>query len=165
MLNLIVAYTKNRVIGMKNDMPWYLPADLKHFKEITDGQTVIMGRNTYDSIVKRLGHGLPNRQNIVLTRTPAANTDSTIFVTSLPEALQVADREQVFIIGGAQVFTQSLPEVDKVYATEIDATLAGDTFFPELSDNDWTATSTEAHTKDEKNQYPYTFITYERRHD
>lgn len=162
MLSLIVAYTKNRTIGLKNDMPWYLPADLKHFKQITDGQAVIMGRNTYDSIVNRLGHGLPNRQNIVLSRTPAKNSDDTVFVSSLPEALKVADREQVFIIGGAQVFAQSLPKVDKVYATEIGVELEGDTFFPELPQSEWAVTSSEHHDKDEKNEYAYTFVIYER---
>lgn len=165
MLSLIVAYTKNRVIGSKNDMPWYLPADLKHFKDHTAGSTVIMGRKTYDSIVTRLGHGLPGRQNIVLTRDTSESTEDTVFVHSLAEALKAANREQLFIIGGAQVFSQSLPQVDRVYATEIDIELEGDTFFPELPKDQWKETASEQHEADEKNKYDYRFVTYERIHD
>lgn len=163
MLNLIVAYSKNRVIGNKNELPWYLPADLKHFKETTLDSSVIMGRKTYDSIVARLGHGLPNRQNIVLTRSPGNNTEDTVFVTSLPEALKVANRDNVFIIGGAQVYAQSLPQVDKVYATEIDVTIDGDTYFPELPATNWKQTSKEEHVADEKNPHNYAYATYERK--
>lgn len=162
MLTMIVAYSKNHVIGLKNDMPWHLPADLKHFKEITMGSTVIMGRNTYESIKARLGHGLPGRQNIVLTRDELQPEDGVVFVRSLEEALEHAERDEVFIIGGAQVFEQSLGSVERIFATEIDVELNGDTFFPELPDTDWQVVETHSHAADEKNPHAYTFLTYER---
>lgn len=162
MLQLIVAYTKNRVIGLNNDMPWYLPADLKHFKDITTDSSVIMGRNTYDSIVARLGHGLPNRQNIVLTRDTSQTAEDAVFVSSLSKALEKASHDAVFIIGGAQVFKESLPKVDRIYATEIDVELEGDTFFSELPANEWREVASESHQADDKNQYGYRFVTYEK---
>lgn len=154
---MIVAYDNNRVIGSDNAMPWKgrLPADLLHFKELTLGKTVVMGRKTYESI----GHALPFRQNIVLTRQDLEYEDAKV-VHSLAHAYAAAN-EDVYIIGGAEIYKMALIDVDVIYATEIHASFAGDAFFPALSDA-WQATSREEYTADEQNKFDYAFVTYTR---
>ena len=127
MISLIVAHDENRVIGYENAMPWHLPGDLQYFKKMTMGKPVIMGRKTFESI----GRPLPGRRNIVITRNEAYNAESIEVVTSLEAAIVLAgDVEEIMIIGGEQIFTQSLPLADRLYITLINHTFTGDTYFP-----------------------------------
>lgn len=158
MNSIVVAIAKHNVIGSKNDLPWYLPADLKRFKEITAGKTVVMGRKTFDSIIARLGHPLPDRQSIVITRQkdflyPGVKVIRDI--TELPD-------EDLFVIGGAEIYRLLLSRVDKLYLTEVDADIDGDVYFPELDINEWQELSREPHPKDDKNQYDFNFVIYKR---
>lgn len=127
MISLIVAHDKNHVIGYENDMPWHLPGDLQYFKEMTMGKPIIMGRKTFESI----GRPLPGRRNIVITRNESYAAQGIETVPSLDAALAlVKDVPEIMIIGGAQIFEQSLPLADKLYITLIDHEFKGDTFFP-----------------------------------
>lgn len=127
MISLIVAHDKNRVIGYNNAMPWHLPGDLQYFKATTMGKPVVMGRKTFESI----GRPLPGRRNIVITRNASYQAEGIEKVGSLDEALSlVSDVPEIMIIGGEQIFTQSLPLADRLYITLIDETFEGDTFFP-----------------------------------
>lgn len=164
MISIIVAYAANGVIGKQNDLPWYLPADLKRFKELTSGHTVIMGRRTFESIIARLGHPLPKRTNIVLTHNDAYDSRGTLIAHDLADAFSLSPQnEEVFIIGGSTVFDEALQLADRIYATEIKQNLEGDVFFPEFDKSKWTITQRESHSADEKNQFDYDFITYERK--
>lgn len=158
MKSIVVAYDQKRGIGASNDLLWQrdLPADLRHFKQLTMGGSLIMGRNTYESI----GKALPGRENIVVTHRPISVID-IVAVDSLAAAYAAAHGNQ-FVIGGEQIFRQTLPDVDIVYATEVRETFPqADVFFPELSDN-WREVAREAHTSDEHNKYDYDFVTYSR---
>lgn len=163
MISLIVAIAHDNVIGRSNDLPWYLPADLKHFKAITIGHTVIMGHKTYDSIAKRLGGPLPNRHNVIVTRSEDLVVSGATVAHSLEVALSENGDDEVFIIGGAEIYAQSLPHANKLYITEVDADIAdGDTFFPRIDPVMWRETSREPHNKDDRNEHDYAFVTYER---
>jgi len=161
-ISLVVAYAKSRVIGRDNELPWYIPDDLKHFKRLTTGKTVVMGRNTYESIVRRLGKPLPNRRNIVVSGSLKEPIEGVEVAVSLEDALNLAknDKETV-LIGGQRIFEEAINKdmVERIYATEIDADVQGDTFFPELDPGHWTIKSTENHANPE---YKYSFVTYER---
>jgi len=158
-ISVIVAFSEGNIIGKNNKMPWKLPADLKRFKAITTGHTVVMGRRTYESI----GKPLPNRKNIVLTSIPESIIDC-ITADSLKDAITVSEPEtELFIIGGASVYKQAFPLADKLYITKIHADPGGDTKFPEIDYSEWVETFREEHKADEKNQYDYTFINYERK--
>ncbi len=161
MIAAIVAMAHGGVIGKQNDLPWYLPADLRRFKELTTGHTVIMGRKTADSIVARLGHGLPNRKNIVITRDDSYQAPDFNAVSSLDEALAQTDDDS-FIIGGQQIYTLALPRTDRLYITKVHADIDGDTFFPEYDRDEWKEVERESHQKDDKNQYDYTYVTLDR---
>lgn len=156
--NIIVAYDRRRGIGINNKLPWgrSLPADLRHFRQLTTGGTVIMGRKTYESI----GRPLPNRQNIVLTHT---KLDSVATASSLESAFAMASEDEVFVIGGATVYAAALKlnAISRVYATEVDTALPADTVFPELDDT-WRKVSEEPHAADADNAYPYKFVVYEK---
>ncbi len=159
-ISAIVAMGKNRVIGNQNQLPWHLPADLKHFKTITTGHPIIMGRKTYESI----GKPLPNRTNIVVTRDPSFRAEGCIIVSSIQKAISEAEQnenKELFIIGGAEIFNASLPLIKRIYLTIIDHPFDGDVFFPELDVN-WKRRSAEEHKKDEQNAYDYTFLMLER---
>jgi dihydrofolate reductase len=131
MISLIVAHDRNRVIGYQNGMPWHLPGDLQYFKATTMGKPVVMGRKTFESI----GRPLPGRRNIVITRNASYQVEGIEVVGSLDEALSlVSDVPEVMIIGGNQIFTQSLPLADRLYITLIDETFEGDTYFPSYDD-------------------------------
>lgn len=158
MIKIIAAMSKNRVIGDSNSLIWSLPNDLKRFKQLTTGQTVIMGRKTYESI----GRPLPNRRNIIITRDINYEAIGCEIVNSLEEALLLSG-EDVFIIGGGEIYKQSLPIADKIYLTLVQEDFNGDTSFPELGD-DWVKISREDHEVDEKNPHKYSFIEYERYH-
>jgi len=160
MITLIAAVAHDRVIGSKNDMPWYLPADLKHFREQTTGKTVVMGKNTYDSIVNRLGKPLPNRTNIVITREPDFSADGVKVVHSIDEALSSAP--DVMVIGGASIYEQTIDKADRLLITEVDASIPGDTYFPIIDKEKWHEISRDHNDPDDKNPYPYDFVTYER---
>lgn len=158
MKSIVVAYDQRRAIGAHGDLPWKrdMPADLKHFKDLTMGGSLIMGRNTFTSI----GGALPGRENIVVTHHPLNMTD-VITVDSLQAAYTAAHGNQ-FIIGGASIYEQALADCDVVYATEIHAAFPEvDTFFPTLGD-EWRERSRERHDTDGNNRYSYDFVTYVR---
>ncbi len=156
MLSLIFARSENNVIGLNNDLPWRLSGDLKWFKQLTTGHTIIMGRKTFMSI----GKPLPKRRHIVITRNPAWNADGVEVVHSLEEALKaVAQEEQAFIIGGATIYQQALEAdlADRVYETLVHADVDGDTFLAFEPGDAWALVSVNAQQADEKNEYAYTF--------
>jgi dihydrofolate reductase len=159
MKNFVVAYDKNRLIGGNNTLLWQgeMAADMRHFREITTNNVVVMGRKTYDSI----GKPLPNRQNIVITRQPIA-IDGVTVVHSINEAYEVAEpNKDICIIGGGQIFEQAMSTVDVIYATEIDAVFDGDVYFSKLPDG-FIETSRQDFKADDKNKYDYSFVTYAR---
>lgn len=163
MSSIIVAQANNRVIGSKNDLPWYLPADLKHFKDLTTGKTVVMGGLTFESIKTRLNGPLPNRRNIIVSHILKPNSEDGFEICNSIDGLKKLvdiDSEDVFIIGGGQLYRSSLEEgiVSKIFLTQIYKTIQGDTYFPELSPEEWREVDREKHIKDEKNKYDYDFI-------
>ncbi|MCT6866994.1 MAG: type 3 dihydrofolate reductase [Gilliamella apicola] len=165
MLSVIVAMAHNRVIGLNNQMPWHLPADLAWFKKNTLNKPVIMGRKTFESI----GRPLPNRHNIVISRQiePSDNKISNVsWVKSIDEAISLAQKQQpdeVFIIGGGNIYQQVLPLIERLYLTHIDAELQGDTYFPDYLPEQWQVIYQEDHQADEKNSYPYQFKILQRK--
>ena len=164
MKTTIVAFSKNMVIGKNGDMPWGrgLPADLRHFKELTAGQAVIMGSKTFQSIIDSFGKPLPGRQNIVLSRSPLTIEGVTV-VDSLEKAYAAVEPgREAFVIGGGNVYAQAMDSVDAINATEVQAEFDGDTFFPIVDPATWQEVSREHHEADEKNTYAYDFVTYER---
>lgn len=162
MVSAIVAVAKNGVIGNSGSLPWYLPADLRRFKAITTGHSVIMGRTTYDSITARLGHSLPNRQSIVLTRNPEQLSITDTVVSSIEEALNESDDAEPFIIGGAQIYELASPLIDRWYITEIDYHTDGDVKLRGFDQSLFKEVARENHYTDDKNPYNYSFVTYER---
>ncbi|RXJ01807.1 dihydrofolate reductase [Anaerobacillus alkaliphilus] len=158
MISLIVAAGENNVIGSDNVMPWHLPADLAYFKKTTTGHAVVMGRKTFESI----GKPLPNRKNIILTRDQQFEVEGCDVIHSVEEVFDFEKGQELFIIGGAEVYRQLLPHANKVYLTRIHKSFEGDAFFPELNDG-WQLVSTEKHEADEKNPYQYEFQIYEKR--
>lgn len=160
MLNIIVCIARNRAIGRDNRLLYHLRADLKQFKALTTGHTVIMGRRTFESLPKG---ALPQRRNIVLTRKDLT-FEGTETYHSLDEALQhCTPEEEVFIIGGASVYEEALPKARRLYLTEVDDVPAdADTFFPEYMRNRWKELSREHHEADEQNERPFDFVALER---
>lgn len=156
---IVVAISENNAIGKDNQLLWYLPADLKHFKNITTGHTVIMGRKTFDSV----GRPLPNRRNIIITRH-VMHIEGCEVVSSIDAALALcADEEEVFIVGGAEIYRQSIHLTDRIYLTIVHQKFDADSFFPEIDYNEWMETEREDHQPDEKNKLAYSFITLEKR--
>ena len=156
-ISLIVAQSKNNVIGKNNQLPWHLPADLQHFKQITMGKPIIMGRKTFESI----GKPLPGRNNIVISRNQQLSIPGCTVFHSIESALAAMKAEpEVMIIGGADLFLQALPLAHRIYLTVIDAEFEGDTFFPVLDAKVWTLVSEALHLPDEKNRYSYRFLVY-----
>jgi dihydrofolate reductase len=160
MITLIVAMGKNREIGKENQLLWHLPKDLKHFKELTSGYPIIMGRKTYESI----GKPLPNRTNIVISRKNDWFEEGILIVGSIKEAVKFAKKidEEVFIIGGGNIYEQTIDLADKLEVTLVDAELGADTFFPKINEKVWQKTNEEYHQKDEKNEFDFCFQTFER---
>lgn len=161
-VSAIVAIARNLAIGKDNQIPWYLPADLQYFKQTTLHRHVIMGRRSFESI----GRPLPKRVNVVVTRDPFFVATGCVVVHSVEEALSLAaqnQEEEVFIIGGGEIYRRSWPYLDRVYVTEVEADVEGDVFFPKISEEEWTLVSSESHPADEKNSVPYTFKVLERR--
>ena len=160
-ISIIVVIGRNNEIGKGNELLCHLPADLKHFKEITSGHTIIMGRKTFDSLPKG---PLPNRKNIIISRNPELKIEGATVYSSLDYALlKLIDEEEVFIIGGAQIYEQALPIADKLYLTRIHAAFPeADTFFPFIDTKEWREVSRETHPANEKNPYSFTFLDCER---
>ena len=161
MISIIVAVAENYAIGKKGDLLCHLPADLKHFKEITSGKTVLMGERTFYSLPK---HPLPNRRNIVLTDVQGKTFEGAEAVYSLQDlCAKVQGEEEAFVIGGGMVYRQMMPIADKLYITHIHHSWDdADTFFPEIKEDEWKLISSEEHQADEKNPYDFTFAEYER---
>jgi dihydrofolate reductase len=157
-VSIIVATSENHAIGKNNQLLWHLPGDLKHFKEITSGHTIIMGRKTFDSV----GKPLPNRRNIVVTRQPITIPGCEV-VNSIDAALELCKgEEEVFIGGGAEIYKQAMKLTDRIYLTIVHRHFEADTFFPEIDRSDWKEVSHEDHQPDHKNPIAYSFITLER---
>lgn len=161
-VSAIVAVAKNRVIGKDNNIPWYLSSDLKYFKKTTLNHHVIMGRKSFQSI----GRPLPKRTNIILTRDPFFIATGCITAHTLEEALAIAHdngEEEVFIIGGAQIYELALPYLDRLYYTEVDAEPEGEILFPELNWDDWQLLSKKDHPAGERDDFPFTSKVYRRK--
>ena len=157
----MVARSDNRVIGKDNDLVWHMPADLKYFKETTTGHYVIMGRKTYESVDKPL----PGRLNIIVTRQKDYHREGCIVVHSLEEAFALGEKnrqEEVFILGGSQIYELTMDAADRIYLTEIQAEFEGDSYFPEIDYSRWKEVKREEHEPDEKNPHPYAFVVLER---
>lgn len=163
MLSLIAAASENNVIGRLNKIPWHMPRDLKHFAATTKGHTVIMGRNTYESILESLKKPLPERKNIVVTRQKDFIAPGCTVVHSLEEALEASPKnEEVFVIGGAQLYAEALPQTERIYRTRIHAVIEGDAFFPVINAAEWKIVNSKFEKKDEKNPFDATYEVYER---
>jgi dihydrofolate reductase len=160
-VSAIVAIARNHAIGHNNQIPWYLPSDLKYFKKVTTGHHVIMGRKSFESI----GRPLPNRTNVVITRDPFFVATGCKVVHSLEEALVFADEHgemEAFVIGGGEIYRQCWPYLDRLYLTEVGVEPEADVFFPEVEEKEWREVSREAHPADEKNEFGYVFRVLER---
>lgn len=159
-ISLIAAMDENRVIGLNNTLPWRLPADMRHFREVTMGKPVLMGRKTFESI----GKALPGRRNIILTRDPDFQARGCEVAHTLEAALAAAaDSEELMVLGGADLFAQLLPRASRLYLTEIHASFSGDAWFPAFNKQEWAETERTRHAADEKNPCAYSFVTWERR--
>lgn len=156
---LIVAMDEQGLIGKDNDLPWKISADLQYFRRTTMGKPIIMGRNTHESI----GRPLPGRQNIVISSQQNYRAEGCDVVQSIDAALALcSDAEQVMVMGGASLYQQILPLADTLYLTRVHASLDGDTWFPEWSEQDWQLISSEDHQADENNEFDYSFQLYQR---
>lgn len=165
-LSMIVAAAQNRVIGRDNALPWYLPNDLKYFKQTTLGKPIIMGRKTYESI----GKPLPGRTNIVITRQTDYQPDGVKVVHSVAEARDLAEsvclidgQEEAMIMGGAEIYTLALPDADRLYLTEVHADVDGDAYFPEYDKTEWQEISREDFSAEGPNPYNYSFVVYDKK--
>lgn len=155
MIALVVAHGTNRVIGNQGRIPWDLPEDLHHFRDLTTGHAIVMGRKTYESI----GRPLPGRLNIVVSTTAVFEGDNLVTVTSIEDAIKAAGDRDVFFAGGARIYEESLPLVDRMYITEVDGVFDGDAFFPEYSTEGWERIVEQEFQGD----LPYRFVTYIRK--
>ena len=165
-ITLVVAVADNGVMGKSGDLPWRLPGDLKQFKEKTVGKPVVMGRKTYQS----LRHALPGRPNIVLSRDPLYRLDDAKVVTTLDAALALAKKEadrlgaeEISVIGGATLFSEIMPRAERMYYTEVHASPEGDTLFPPFDRGEWREVARKGPLQGAKDQYPYSFVTLERK--
>ncbi len=159
MLSIIVAIAKNNAIGKDNKLIWHLPEDLKRFKELTTGKTIIMGRKTFES----LGRVLPNRKHIVITRNKDLKIENEMVecITDTKELEQyINSKEELFVIGGATIYKMLMPYTKKMYITKIDDEFEADTYFPVIDEKEWKVENREKGKKDEKNPYEYEYITY-----
>lgn len=164
-LSLVCALARNRAIGLNNQLPWHLPRDLAHFKAVTMGHPIIMGRKTFDSI----GRPLPGRRNIVVSRQPDWSREGVITARSLDEAIEQATAvaqnsgsPDLMLIGGASLYELALPLAHRLYLTEVHVEVPGDAFFPRISPSEWTEISREEFLADEKNPIACAFVIYDR---
>ena len=163
-LSLLVAMARNRVIGRNNKLPWHLSADLKHFKFLTMGQTIVMGRKTYESI----GRPLPGRANIIVTRQAGYEVPGAIVVNTIDDALLICERTgsingENFIIGGEELYRQTLKICQRIYITEIQRDFEGDVFFPEFDPNEWEETQRDRHISENDTNLEYHFVVLDRK--
>ena len=159
-LTLIAAAGENNALGKDNDLVWHLPDDFKRFKNLTTGHHIIMGRKTFESFPKPL----PNRVHIVITRQEDYSPEGAIVVHSIDEALaKVKDDPQPFVIGGGEIYKLALEKADKIELTRVHESFEADAFFPELDMSNWNLTASVRHEKDERHQYPFTYLTFERK--
>jgi dihydrofolate reductase len=158
MLTIIAAASENNALGKDNDLVWHLPNDFKRFKALTTGHYIIMGRKTFESFPKPL----PNRTHIIITRQKDyVVPEGCIVVSSLKRAVEICpENEEIFIIGGGQIYKQSIDNADKIELTRVHTTIDADTFFPEIDTEKWKLINEEFHSKDEKHQYDFTYLTY-----
>lgn len=160
MLAIIVALSENNVVGIENRLPWKISADLRRVKALTMGHHILMGRKTHESI----GKPLPGRTNVIISRNGNYSAEGCVIVNSLDAALELAKQDpEIFVFGGGEIFKQALPLVQKIYMTRVHTNIDGDTYFPELNPEEWQLTEEERHAADEKNEFDYSFLTYERK--
>lgn len=160
-ISMIAAMTEDRVIGIKNTLPWKLPNDMKWFRQNTMGKPIVMGRKTFESFGAK---ALPGRTNIIITRDESYQAEDSVVVHSVEEALKAAgDADEVMIIGGASFYEQMLPKADRLYLTFVQAELEGDAWFPEINNNDWNKVEKINNKKDKKNRYAHSFIILDRK--
>ncbi|MEQ1587119.1 MAG: dihydrofolate reductase [Cyclobacteriaceae bacterium] len=162
-ISLIAAVSKNNVIGKNNDLPWHLPDDMKYFMQTTKEHYVIMGRKNYESIPEKF-RPLPNRTNIVVTRKKDFHAPNCIVVNSVEEGLRLAgpNQNELFIIGGSEIYKLGLPLANRLYLTEIDAVIEGDTYFPEINKQEWKEISRKHHETDTRHAHAFDFVIYEK---
>jgi dihydrofolate reductase len=161
-ISFLAAVASNGVIGRDNRLPWHLSSDLKRLKALSMGHHVIMGRKTFDEIGRK---PLPGRPHIIISRSPIPPQENVVSVTTIDEAFAAVppSEDEVFILGGAEIFRQTLYRAGRMYITQVHADVAGDTYFPEFDDvNEWRLVDREDFEADEKNDYPYSFLTYDR---
>lgn len=159
-ISIIVATARNGIIGRDGSLPWHLPDDLKRFKEITTGHTVVVGRKTFEAI----GRPLPDREVVVLTRNRGFDAEDIQVIHSFEKAIALADeREELFVAGGAEVYAHTLPLADRLYQTQVHADVEGDVSFPEISSSEWRLSSEELHDSDENHEFAFSFRSFERR--
>ncbi len=159
MISLIAAMAQGRVIGLNGDMPWHMPADLKHFKQWTQGKAVLMGRKTFDSI----GKPLPNRRNIVISRQAGLSIPGCDVYSNLQDVLQDWPSDQdLMVVGGAMIYQQAMPFADRMILTFIDAECQGDTVFPAWPADQWAIADRDQHAADDKNPHDYQFVIFDR---
>lgn len=160
-ITIIVAMNKKKVIGLNNSMPWHLPADLKHFKQLTMGKPIIMGRKTFDSI----GKVLPGRENVILSRNPEFNPPNTTVLHSTEQVIKhFHEQTEIMIIGGANIYQQFLAHASLMHITEINDNTEGDTTFPQWDKTQWQEVSRQNHPPCTTNSYHYSFVTYKKIH-
>jgi dihydrofolate reductase len=161
MLTLIAATSENNALGKDNDLVWHLPDDFKRFKALTSGHYIVMGRKTFESFPKPL----PNRTHVIITRQKDYEVpEGCIVVNSLTKAIEISpENEEIFIIGGGQIYKQSIEIADKIELTRVHTTVEADTFFPEIDETIWEIIQSEYHPKDEKHQYDFTYLTFVKR--
>lgn len=164
-ISLIAAHAQNHVIGKNNDLPWQLPDDMKYFMQTTRGHHCIMGRKNYDSIPDKF-KPLPNRTNIVVTRQRGFHAPGCITVNTIDQGIALAranGEPELFIIGGAEIYSATLAQADLLYLTEIHAIIEGDTYFPTFDKNEWKEVSRVPHAADERHAYSFDFVVYARK--
>lgn len=163
-VSAIAALSKNRVIGKNNDLPWRLPDDMRFFMETTKGHHVVMGRKNYDSLHEKY-KPLPQRTNMVITRQQDLKAPGCIILNAVEPALEIARKngeQECFIIGGAEIYKLAMPYTTRLYLTEIDAVITGDTFFPEIDPVDWREVSRKHHAADQRHAYQFDIVVYDR---
>lgn len=157
-ISLIAAMANNHVIGRNNSLPWHLPADLNHFKNVTMGKPIVMGRKTFESI----GKPLPGRQNIIVTHDKMYQATGCTIINSIDHIKLVSDALEIMVIGGAEIYKQLLPQAQRLYLTYVHTDVTGDSYFPQWQANEWQEISREDHLADENNKYDYSFVILEK---
>jgi dihydrofolate reductase len=159
LITLIAAMARNRAIGLDGQMPWHLPAELRHFKEATMGKPIVMGRKTWQSI----GRALPGRQNIVVSRSPSLQAPGCDVAGSLEQAISLAEGDEVMIIGGGQIYAEAMPHADRMLLTLVECEPEADAWFPDWREEEWSQAASRQHRADAENPYDYRVIEWVRR--